>query len=58
MLKADWRRCSVSAKHLIDQTAAVTKVPQAAALISPTGTAFQFMSPVSIPLPVSRSVMK
>lgn len=52
-----WRWPSVLAKHLIDQTAGVTEVPQGAALIPPTGTAFPFISPVSTPLPCYRSVL-
>lgn len=45
-----WHLLSALAKHLIEQTAAVTEVPQGAALIPPTGTASPFISPVSLPL--------
>lgn len=36
---------SLPSKHFIEQMAAMTGLPEVAAFIPPTGTAFQFISP-------------
>lgn len=44
-------------KHFIRQTAAMTVFPQVAAFIPPTGTSSSIHWPVSVPLPINRSVI-